>query len=164
MNILIILGEKLLATGKMSSILINRLNKGNELHKKNLYDKIIVAGGLVEKKALHSESHKMKQYLINKFSIDNKKIIKEDISTTTIENATECHKIIKQLKDVNMITIVSSSFHIKRVQVIFTETFKTTRYNINYESSNNGMHEKELNKRLINEKKYLYKYIESIKQ
>ena len=60
---MIILGFKLLPNNKMSKILKRRLDKGALLFKnkhKN-YNKIIVSGGIVEKKSYHSEAYMMKQ-------------------------------------------------------------------------------------------------------
>ena len=45
MNILIVLGNKLLKGSIMNTILINRLNKANKLYHKNKYERIIVSGG-----------------------------------------------------------------------------------------------------------------------
>jgi len=152
MNILIILGEKLLKNGEMNTNLINRLEKGYEKYTENKYNLIIVCGGFVEKEASISESYAMKKYLINK-KIPSKIVKEENISTTTIENATESLKILKEIKYIKNVNVISSEFHIKRVKNIFKKIYDNN-YNLKFISSKNGIYGKELN--TIKEKEKIY--------
>jgi uncharacterized SAM-binding protein YcdF (DUF218 family) len=159
MNILVILGNKLLNNGEIDTILINRLKMGQHLYNTGNYNLIIVSGGKNQTKAKHTEAYKMKKYLIDNYNIPSKQIITEARSKTTIENSHECLKIIKTLSNVKSLTIVSSKFHIKRVKLIFNHVFNNTKYKKNYISSKNGIIGDILRKRIVNENKYYTKYI-----
>jgi uncharacterized SAM-binding protein YcdF (DUF218 family) len=121
MKIIIILGEKILENNKMSNNLIERLKKGALLYKNN--DKILVTGGRLQKKVKYTESYYMKKYLINNYKIPEKNIICENKSLNTLENALNSYKILKKLNIFKNIYIISSSYHIKRVKLIFNKIF-----------------------------------------
>jgi uncharacterized SAM-binding protein YcdF (DUF218 family) len=157
MKILIILGERLLKNGEMSKILIKRLEKANQIH--NKYNKIIVSGGNVEKKALYSEALVMEKYLINNFDIPKNKIIKETKSQNTIENAIKTLKTIKKLNNVNDISVLTSRFHMKRTKIIFNTIFYNENYSLYFISSSNGLDSDKLKWRDIQEKKYLKHFL-----
>ena len=155
MKFLIVLGNKLLSNGNMHQILINRLKKVCELYKIDKYDLVIVSGGQVEKNTIYTEAYQMKRYLINQ-RIPENKIIIENISRDTSENAKECFKIINKLTP-QKITVVTSFFHIKRVQNIFNDYFKN--FKIEYIPSKNGIYGDILKEHIANEKKYLNDYL-----
>ena len=155
MNFLIVLGSKLLSNGNMPQILINRLKKVCELYNTGKYDHIIVSGGQVEKKTIYTEAHEMKRYLIDQ-RIPVNKIIIEDISKNTTENAKECLKIINKLPP-KKLTIITSFFHLKRVQNIFNDYFK--HFEIEYIPSENGISGAILKDHIFQEKKYLNEYL-----
>lgn len=157
MKILIILGERLSKNGEISKILIKRLEKANQIH--NKYNKIIVSGGVVEKKALYSEALAIEKYLIDNFGIPKNKIIKESKSQNTVENAVKTLKIIKKLNNVKKITILTSKFHMKRTRVIFNTTFYNENYNLSFVSSSNGLDPDKLKWRDNQEKKYLKEFL-----
>lgn len=148
MNIIIILGNKLQKDCEMDKILTNRLDKAIKLFNKYKYKYIIVSGGKVQD-CKHTEAYKMKKYLEN--SIPPDKIITEARSKNTLENARMCLSIIKDLNNVKNITVISSKFHIKRVQKIFDHYFKIK---IKYIGSDDGINGKLLENRINNEIKY----------
>ena len=86
MNILIILGNKLLKGGKMDDILLNRLKKSIDIYEKKKYNFIIVSGGKVQKDSDYSESYIMKKFLL-KNNIPTNIIIEEDKSIDTVSIA-----------------------------------------------------------------------------
>lgn len=75
-----------------------------------------------------SEAIQMKKYLINTYNIEKNKIIEDNLSQDTIENSKNCLKIIEKMKNISEIIVVSSEFHIKRVEHIFTYFLKITKY------------------------------------
>ena len=152
MNCIIVLGNKLLPNGDLSQTLINRLDKTFELYNTGNYDYIIVSGGKVDNNE-YTEAYQMKRYLI-KLKIPANKIIKEERSRDTIENAVECQKIIDNL-DVQEITIVTSDFHLERVKHVFNDFFQYVKY----VSSNNGMDKTFLQKSILNERTCLDNYL-----
>ena len=160
MKILVILGHKLLPNNKPSKVLIERLHKGYEIYKKGGYSKVIVSGGRVEKKSYHTEAFVMKKFLINTLGLNKECIICESISKTTIENAKYCKIIIDKMSLVKSITIISSHFHIKRVEKIFNTYYDM--YSLNFISSKNGVNTNKLKIYTRNEQKYFKKFIESL--
>ena len=162
MNILIILGFKLLPNNKMSQILINRLDKGAKLFKNisKKYNNIIVSGGRVEKRSSHSEAYLMKKYLIHTHNIPKHVILTESNSIDTIENAVYCMRILQQIKHITSIDIVSSKFHIKRVRAIFSFYLQKYKQYTQYIYSNNALYGQALITRNKNEKKYLTLFLQ----
>lgn len=160
MKIIIILGEKLKENGNMSLNLINRLDKGIEIYNKyqdKYQDKlIIVSGGRVQMSTDLSEAIQMKKYLINTYNIEKNKIIEDNLSQDTIENSKNCLKIIEKMKNISEIIVVSSEFHIKRVEHIFTYFFKNNKISITFIPSKNGISGKILQNTIKNEDVNLY--------
>ena len=154
MNIIIVLGKKLLDDGKMDDILIQRLLKCKEMFEKNDDSKIIVSGGKVQKNSIHTEAYEMKKYLVNKCNIPSEKIIKECHSKDTIDNSKKCLKIINKMDNIKKILVISSDFHIKRVKTIFNHYFKSYK-NLSYISSRNFINGEILKEKIRNEEKYL---------
>ena len=164
MNILIILGYKLLKEGTMSAVLKNRLDKAISLYKLYKYDKIIVTGGNVEKSIVLTESYMMKKYLTSNYKINPKIIIEERVSTDTNENAIETCKIIYSIKSKNNIesvTIVSSKFHIERVKLVFIHYYQN-KFNLLFEGSENGLSDNDMMEICINEKRCIQVFRQSI--
>ena len=137
MNIIIVLGEKLDNSGNISETLKNRLDKAVEVYQTGNYN-IIVSGGNVQTNTIYSEAYQMKQYLTNTLSIPTSKIITEPNSKNTIENAQYTLEIIKQKGGIDRIVVVSSEFHIKRVEFIFNYFFNPYGMSLYYVSSKNG--------------------------
>ena len=129
MKILVVLGYKLCSNGNMSKILIDRLDKTIEVQKD--FDKILLSGGVANKKANASEANLMKKYLLDK-GCPIEKIMIENMSMTTKQNAQFCAPIIEKL-NVEEFTILSSQFHIKRKILNPIKLFKFyTKCKVNY--------------------------------
>ena len=163
MNILIILGHKLEPNNRLTPILMERLKKGNQLFSTGKYDKIIVSGGKVQTKSTRTEAYMMKQYLTLWFGIKEKYILTERRSEDTIQNAQFCLTILKKIKNLKSITIISSKVHITRVKYIFNHYLQSYKKLLKYVYSNNKMPLKNLMIRTKNEKKYLQQFLNSIK-
>lgn len=118
MKIIVVLGYKLLKNGKMSNILIERLNKAIKLYKKN--DIFLVSGGK-NQNTTHTESYMMKKYIEN--ILPNAKILTESKSKTTIDNIKYINPIINLYKCKKI--IITSKNHIERVKKILLD------YNLN---------------------------------
>lgn len=115
-NIFVLLGFVLNEDGSIQEELINRLEVAKEALKKSPDSKIIVSGGVLKNK--HTESEQMKKWLIEN-GISEKRIIEEDMSRDTVENCLLSMKLVKQQKDINKVTIISSSSHIVRAESLF---------------------------------------------
>ena len=110
MEILVVLGHRLRDNGSPSEIMLKRLSKALEVEKD--FDKIICCGGLANPNAGITEAEVMSKYLIE-HGVSEDKIIKEDKSTTTKENAMFSKDIIASLGE-KSITLLSSRSHIYR--------------------------------------------------
>ena len=110
MEILVVLGNRLNDDGSPTEIMLGRLSKTLEVEKG--FDKIICCGGMANPNAGITEADMMANYLIEK-GVSADKIIKEDKSTTTKENAIYSKDIIAGLGE-KSITLLSSRNHIYR--------------------------------------------------
>ena len=111
MKIIIVLGKKLLPSGKISKTLKKRLDNSIKYYKKN--DIFIVSGGNVAK-VKHTEAYEMKKYILN--ILPNAKIITESKSLSTIENIQFCKNILKNYN--NKVLLLISKNHLNKVKKI----------------------------------------------
>lgn len=110
MRVLVVLGNKLSDDGGISDALEGRLKKVLEVAAD--FDEILLSGGAANLKAGISEARVMKEFLLNA-GVDGKKLLLEDLSMTTKQNAQFCAPFIDKL-GVNEITVLSSASHIRR--------------------------------------------------
>lgn len=108
-KIVIVLGNRLNDDGTISKIQEERLKMAIELE--NLYNPeyFILSGGLANPKAGITEAKAMYDYLVAK-GINKKKLILEDRSLSTVENAKYSVPLAEQL-GAEMIIICSSLYH-----------------------------------------------------
>lgn len=109
MNIAVVLGYQLKENSVMDNLLIERLELLIKLTSEQDIDKIIVSGGKPNKSQIYSEAFVMKNYLIER-GIESDKIIMEDESNSTLQNAINSVKIAKELK-AKKIIVVSTIEH-----------------------------------------------------
>lgn len=86
MKIAIILGNMLLDDGSFSKAMKRRLELTIKLNSELNPDIIILSGGMANPRAGAAESHKMYDYLLTQ-GIPEEKLIKEDRSLSTVQNA-----------------------------------------------------------------------------
>lgn len=97
--------------GSFSEPMLKRLTKTLEVEKD--YDKIVCCGGVANEAAGVSEAGAMEKYLVE-HGVDSEKIIKEDRSTTTKENAIYSKDILEKL-GVKQIALLTSRNHMYRI-------------------------------------------------
>jgi tetratricopeptide (TPR) repeat protein len=114
---IVILGYALADDGSMRQPLIERLKTGLAVAKQYPNSKIIVTGG-VPKQGI-TEAEAMSNWLIFQ-GIDKERIILENKSTDTVENALFTIAILEKegIKDV---TLVTSASHMRRALTVFKE-------------------------------------------
>lgn len=112
MTVVIILGNRVNNDGTMSKIQEERLLMALEIEQMFHPDYYIVSGGMANKKANVTEAFLMSEYLKNN-GIDSNKIILEDQSLSTIENASFSIPIAKKL-GADTIVICTSAYHLCR--------------------------------------------------
>ena len=112
MHVLVVLGNRMNDDGTMTGLSVKRLNAAMRFAAAFGVDKIILSGGVANKKANRSEAAAMREYLVdNGFAED--KLICEDQSTTTEENAKYSVPIAAKL-GATEITVITSNEHMSR--------------------------------------------------
>ena len=103
---------------KLSLTLLKRMEKTVEFMKKNPDVKAVVSGGQGFDEII-SEAEAMKRYLV-KHGIDENRVIKEDKSTSTMENFKFSKEKLKQItgKNIDEAVVVTNEFHMMRARMI----------------------------------------------
>ena len=112
MRVAIVLGNRMNDDGSLSDIMLSRLNLTLKLDCEQKIDKYIVSGGVANKEAGVAEADKMAEWLIAN-GIAKERIIEEDKSRTTIENAKFSVPIANEIGATEII-LVTSTNHITR--------------------------------------------------
>ncbi len=110
MNVLITLGNILNDDNSISRALESRLTLA--LSVMDNYDYTIVTGGFCNRSATRPEGEVMRDWLVS-HGADASKIIVENKSYTTAENAEFCAPILRRL-GADEVTVLSSRSHIER--------------------------------------------------
>ena len=117
---IVVLGFQLNPDGSMKDELLERLNVALESAEKypNAYI-VCTGGGTAAKNKSATEAGEMAKWLA-KQGIDEKRIIVEDNSVTTAQNAVFTYDILTSLyPSVNKIAVVSSDYHIATGELLF---------------------------------------------
>ncbi len=121
---LIILGASV--KGKRPSLSLRfRLEAAVDFLEENSQTRVIVSGGQGPGELI-TEAEAMKRYLLEQ-GIEEDRIIKEDQSTSTVENLKYSFSIIDKTSSNASISIVSSDFHIFRVKMLAGSFGKTVQ-------------------------------------
>lgn len=112
MKVAVILGNRLNDDKSISEIMKKRLDLTIKLNKDLAPDRIILSGGVANKKAGISEAQVMYDYLVSK-GIKAEKLIKEDQSLTSAENAKFSVPIVQSL-GADTLIVCSTIEHINR--------------------------------------------------
>ncbi len=147
-RILVILGATNSAYGKLSNTAIERINACYKLFVTG--DLILCTGGWGDHFNTSKNPHALytKNYLLKK-EISNSSFLPFALSNNTVEDAVKIKKIIANISYQKLI-IITSNFHLERVQLIFNEILK--KVNINYIGVKNIMVKKHLDKAMKHEK------------
>lgn len=104
------------------SMIPYRVDRGIELYKEELINKILVTGGIgvFNKDRTTSEAYKMRDYLI-KNGIPDSDIIVESSSKDSYQNIKNSMKILKELYNIDETTfaLITSDFHLRRCLGLF---------------------------------------------
>ena len=112
MRVAIVLGNRMQDDGSLSDIMLSRLNLTLKLDSEQKIDKYIVSGGVANKVAGVAEASKMAEWLVNN-GINEDRIIKEDKSLTTVENAKFSIPMAYEI-GATEIVLVTSTNHVTR--------------------------------------------------
>ena len=119
--VVILLGNRLNDDGSISKIQEQRLLLALEIEEKFKPDYFILSGGLANPAAKRTEADAMYEYLVAK-GIDEKKLIKEGNSLSTVENALYSVPIAEKL-GAKTIMVCSSAYHFGNPVYKAMETF-----------------------------------------
>ena len=115
---IVVLGFRLNSDGSIAPELEGRLKKAQELSEKYPKAFILCTGGNTN--ATRSEALAMKEWLaIN--GVDPAKILTEERSRDTAENAKYSYEVLKQYPELRHLLIVSSHYHIQGATQLFQE-------------------------------------------
>ena len=87
---------------------------------------VILSGGYTSKETLKSESQAMKDIMDSEFQTNKCKVVLEEKSRTTIENAVYVREIVEKMTDNFEMSLVTSCYHITRSLKIFREVFNNS--------------------------------------
>jgi uncharacterized SAM-binding protein YcdF (DUF218 family) len=99
---------------RIHPLLEERLTTALELLRSYRFKKIILTGGAVT--SVQTEADIMKEYLIRN-GVDEKRIILDKEAMDTIQNIYNCKRIM-EIHRLRTCTVISNSFHIRRVRYI----------------------------------------------
>ncbi len=119
--VVIVLGNRLNDDGTITKIQEERLEYALELNDLFHPNYFILSGGMPNKEAGISEAEGMFQYLIKK-GIEKERLIKEEQSNSTVENAKFSIPLLKELKT-DLVIITSSDYHFANPLYKLMESF-----------------------------------------
>ncbi len=112
MHVVVVLGNRMNNDGSMTQLSQRRLQATMRFVSAFNAEKIILSGGVANKRANRSEASAMYEYLVNN-GIAEDKLICEDQSTTTEENAKYSVPIAAKL-GATEVTVITSNEHMSR--------------------------------------------------
>lgn len=116
----VVLGYQLNADGSMTDELKGRCQVAYNCAMKYPNSYVVVAGGGTAKNNPSvTEADSMKDYLVNTLGLDESRIIVENQSKTTVQNAENTFTILYKNYDISTITMVSSQYHLKRASLLY---------------------------------------------
>ena len=124
MKIVIVLGNRL-ETTDIHPELKGRVNKGVEVFRRENADYMILSGGKTNPSVSISEAEVMKRHAIRK-GVEPEKIILDEESRDTIENAYYTRKIVDEISDERkslIVYVISSCYHMKRAKFDFEQIY-----------------------------------------
>ncbi|MFH1089581.1 MAG: YdcF family protein [Candidatus Uhrbacteria bacterium] len=155
-NAIIILAGGITKEGSLPDIPKFRADKGFELFKAGVADKIIISGRysfLLDYTPPTTEAQIMKDYLVA-LGIDKEKIFLEEKSTDTIGNAYYTKQILLD-KNWKNIVVVTSDFHIERTKYIFSKILGKDIFSVSYEEAPSELTTEQYEEKVILEQKIL---------
>ena len=121
---IIVLGYKLTPTGKIGTELYGRLQKAFECASEYPNAWVMCTGGGTASENKHATEggHMCKRLAY--MGIDSNRLIMEDKSKTTVENALNCYDIlVRDYPQVDSVLLVSSRYHLKWAALLFEASF-----------------------------------------
>ena len=148
-GIIILLGAPNDASGKLSSIAVERCLLAAEIRRGYAGFSILPTGGFGEfNKTSKPHAHYTRNFL-RELGVPAEDILAPTLSRFTLEDATLSKPTVAR-QHVKDLIVVTSDFHRKRVELIFKKTF--TGYNLSFYGSKTNLPQTELDVLLQHEK------------
>ena len=93
-------------------------------------DKVILSGGKSNSSQKHTQAFIMKKYIKNHTDIEDKNILLENKSKTTVDNIFFTFKLLEK-HNISNVSIITSTWHLKRVKMI-VKYFSERKMKITY--------------------------------
>jgi len=164
-RLIIVLGHRLTPDGQLTSTLQARLRAAASVYVHNIRNRIstriMVTGGRVQKKTVHTEAYMMKRHLIRTYGIHPNHILVEPCAQNTIDNALFTKRIVRHhtvLSYEDPIIVITSAFHMKRAKTMFETIWSeghTRSCTLKYRSVTNQMSPTTLRQKQKHEMKHL---------
>lgn len=106
MLVLVVLGNRINDDGSMSQLMLKRLETALNVYKTFAPEKIILSGGVANKKVNSSEAQLMRDYLVTN-GVPQDVLVMEDKSLTTKQNAEFSVPIAAQLGATELLLLTS---------------------------------------------------------
>jgi uncharacterized SAM-binding protein YcdF (DUF218 family) len=132
----VVLGKRLLPTGKPSSTLEARMHTALQVFEQEHADYLVVTGGRVENgaapllddagnsSAFPSEAEVMRSIALAADGINDSVVLKDDLASNTIENALNVRDLAED-HGLGTLIIVTSDYHEPRARAIFESVFRS---------------------------------------
>lgn len=142
-NVIILLGSPNSAKGRLSKIAIGRAKKCLEIFNPKT-DEILCTGGFGLHFNVTSTPHAdyLKRYLIKK-GIASTHFLRFANSSNTVQDATKSKEILLE-NDIKKVSIITTEYHLERIQLIFNEILSA--FDKSYFAVPNNMSKKSLKK------------------
>ena len=147
-EVLIILGSPNSPSGELSAISKSRLDYCARLHSRGKL--ILCTGGWGQQFNTSSEAHAIyaKRYLVKKGVLAGD-FLDFALSENTVDDAIKIKKIVSKLENPSL-TIITSDYHLERVQLIFHEILKD--FNLNFFGVQSNLEDDQLQRLIAHEK------------
>lgn len=116
----VVLGYALNSDGSMQDELKGRCQVAYESAMKYPNAYVVLAGGgtAADNKEV-TEAGQMRDYMVNELNFDESRLIIEDKSMTTVQNAQNTFNILYNQYDISTISMISSQYHLKRASLLY---------------------------------------------
>lgn len=155
-EVLIVLGGVNSTEGKLDTISMERLNYCKDSYRKGKLVLCTGGWGAHFNKAKESHAFYAKEYLIKKGLFEND-FLDFALSSNTVEDAVKVKEILFELETINL-TVITSDYHLERVELIFKEILKN--YSLKFVGVESSMSKEKLCSLIEHEKNA----VQSIKQ
>lgn len=148
-EVIIILGSPNSPTGQLSDISVSRLEQCREIFKKGQL--ILCTGGWGEHFNTSDKPHAQycKDYLIRK-GLSHEDFLEFCLSENTVDDAVKIKTSLSRLENPQF-TVITSDYHLERVQLIFNEILKA--YQMDFVGAKSNINEEKLSQLLKHEQK-----------